>query len=171
VSFRKLKTPTAVAEYLINCMQEVDEEIHERSVNLFNLVTEKVSGEKERLNRMIMQLKPAVKERISDNLNNLHLMGVNLKNALSRNLQKESSIINTTAIHLQTRSHQYINNEKHKLEMLEKRTRYLDPFLILKRGYSVTYMNGKALKNASVVQPGELIETRLAEGGLKSKTI
>jgi exodeoxyribonuclease VII large subunit len=171
VSFRKLKTPTAVAEYLINCMQEVDEEIHERSVNLFNLVTEKVSGEKERLNRMIMQLKPAVKERISDNLNNLHLIGVNLKNTLSRNLQKESSIINTTAIHLQTRSHQYINNEKHKLEMLEKRTRYLDPFLILKRGYSVTYMNGKALKNASVVQPGELIETRLAEGGLKSKTI
>ena len=55
--------------------------------------------------------------------------------------------------------------------MLEKKCMYLDPFLILKRGYSVTYYNGKALKDPHTVPDHGDLTTRLAEGILKSKKI
>jgi exodeoxyribonuclease VII large subunit len=55
--------------------------------------------------------------------------------------------------------------------LLEKKNCYLDPFLILKRGYSITYLNGKSIKSAAEAKPDDIIETRLADGSLKSKTI
>jgi exodeoxyribonuclease VII large subunit len=57
------------------------------------------------------------------------------------------------------------------LEILEKKNSYLDPFLVLKRGYSITYHHGKAVKNAAHVNVNDIVETKLAEGILRSKTI
>ena len=66
---------------------------------------------------------------------------------------------------------EYLGNKKHTLDILDRKNNYLDPFLILKRGYSVTYYNGKALKNSACVPRDEVIETKLAEGTIKSKTL
>jgi exodeoxyribonuclease VII large subunit len=63
-----------------------------------------------------------------------------------------------------------LEHTRHTLDLLDKKSIYLDPFLILKRGYSVTYYKGKAIKDPKMVPEKADIETRLAGGILKSKT-
>jgi exodeoxyribonuclease VII large subunit len=171
VACKRLKTPTAVAEYLISCFHQTEEDINERSISLYNMVTEKVRGEKERLSRAIMILKPAIKKSLASYSGNLRMTGMNLKATTGHLLVKESGVLHAKGVQFHTVIREFLGNQRHKVEMLEKRNNYLDPFLILKRGYSVTYFNGKVIKDASVVKTDDLIETKLAEGILKSKTI
>jgi len=63
---------------------------------------------------------------------------------------------------------QRLLTEQHRLELLLQRTTALDPQLILNRGYSITLLNGHALRDPAQASPGDLIETRLEKGVLHS---
>jgi exodeoxyribonuclease VII large subunit len=171
VAHTRLKTPTAVAEFLISCYQQVNEIINERSLALCDIVTEKVREEKEQLNRFLLLLKPAVKERLATYSGNLRFLSINFIGMVKQLLLKETGAINTSGIHLKTLVKEFLNIRKHGIDLLERKNDYMDPFLILKRGYSVTYYNGKALKSSSWVPKNEVIETKLAEGTITSKTL
>jgi exodeoxyribonuclease VII large subunit len=171
VAWKPLKTPTAVAEFLINCFRETETSINERSMNLFNLVSEKVRLENDRLLRVVMALKPAVKDRLRSQAINLRVLGMNLKSSAGNRVLQEAGNIDTRKNHLISRVKEYIAKKNHQVELLEKQTGYLDPFLILKRGYSVTYLNGKVIKDPSSVKAHDVIDTRLASGNIKSKIV
>lgn len=66
---------------------------------------------------------------------------------------------------------QYFTVRKHQLTILGKSLSYLDPVNVLSRGYSITRFRGHALKRSKDVGPGELLNTKLFEGEIKSKTI
>ena len=53
--------------------------------------------------------------------------------------------------------------------MLDQRVRLLDPSLLLKRGYSITLHNGRAVRSAGELKAGDVITTRFAEGEIESK--
>jgi exodeoxyribonuclease VII large subunit len=171
VAYKRLKTPTAVAEYLIECFRNTADQIHERSAELYDMVTDRVRVENEHLNRILIQLKPAVKQMLTSGSQELKVKAFNLKLAVNGLLSKETSNLKTETQGLQTALREFIKNENHRLELLEKKNSYLDPFLILKRGYSITYLNGKSIKSAAEAKPDDIIETRLADGSIKSKTI
>ena len=59
-------------------------------------------------------------------------------------------------------------NARHHLEMAEQRTVLLDPTLLLKRGYSITLHNGKAVRDPLDLKSGDVIETRVEKGSFKS---
>ena len=42
---------------------------------------------------------------------------------------------------------------------------------MLKRGYSITRINGKAVRDASQLKTGDEIETQLEKGTVKSKVV
>jgi exodeoxyribonuclease VII large subunit len=171
VACMKLKTPTAVAEFLISKMHDTEEAINEKSMALYDMVTEKLNFEKERLNRIIMQLKPVVKDQLNQHTGALKIQTIQLQNMASRQIIRSSADINNMCGKLISLSANYFHNQSHRIEVLEKKAAYLDPFIILKRGYSVTYQNGKALKDSTAVNTNQEIETRLAQGTIKSRPI
>lgn len=171
VAWKRLKTPTAVAEFLIDSFHETELCINERTINLFNLVKGKVTAENDRLIRALMALKPAVKERLRTQASNLKVLSLNLKNTAGHRIFNESANIERKSTQLSVKLKEQLGNMNHNLELLEKHISYLDPFLILKRGYSVTYLNGKVLKDVKSVKVEDIIDTRLAEGIFKSKIV
>lgn len=171
VAHTRLKTPTAVAEFLISQYRRADEKINELSLDFYDIVSDKIEAEKAQLNNYFLLLKPAIKERMATCTSNLRFQTVNLTGSVKQLLIKESGSINKKSIHLNTVIREFLGHKKHTLDILEKKNSYLDPFLILKRGYSVTYHNGKVLKNPLLVGKDEIIETKLAEGNITSKTI
>lgn len=171
VAHTRLKTPTAVAEFLIDQYRQADDRINELSLTLFDLVTGKVKDEKDQLSRFLLLLKPAVKENLLNSSGDLRYRGMRLAGSVKQLLITESEAQTRITVHLKTRIKELFVNRKHTLEIYEKKNGYLDPFLILKRGYSVTYYKGNALKNPSQVPGGEIIETRMAEGNMKSRTL
>ena len=58
--------------------------------------------------------------------------------------------------------------EKHRLQLIEEKTKSLDPALLLSRGYSITLKDGRAVRDAAALRAGDEIETRLEKGTIKS---
>ncbi|MEZ5071921.1 MAG: exodeoxyribonuclease VII large subunit [Bacteroidales bacterium] len=62
-----------------------------------------------------------------------------------------------------------LTQQRDRLLHLEKRIQLADPERILARGYSLTLVNGKSLKNLEDLQPGAILETRLSLGTIESR--
>jgi exodeoxyribonuclease VII large subunit len=54
------------------------------------------------------------------------------------------------------------------LEHLGSTIKYLDPLNVLKRGYSITYLNGKVLRDITTLKKADIIDTRLHDGAITS---
>lgn len=62
----------------------------------------------------------------------------------------------------------YISEQKHHLDMLMQKITLLDPHQLLKRGYSITTINGKVVKDPSMVCKGDRIVSILKYGTIES---
>jgi len=62
-----------------------------------------------------------------------------------------------------------LDRKKDYLSLLEKRIELVNPEHILKRGYSMTLMDGKPISRLKDVKPGNMLETRIYEGKIISK--
>jgi exonuclease VII large subunit len=56
-----------------------------------------------------------------------------------------------------------------QLEMLDQKTQILSPVHVLKRGYSITRLNGKSVTHIDQVKTGDLIKTEVLNGIISSK--
>jgi exodeoxyribonuclease VII large subunit len=57
----------------------------------------------------------------------------------------------------------------HELSNMEKSVQNMDPENVLKRGYSITRLNGKAVKSISVLKPHDMLNTVVADGQVISE--
>ena len=64
-----------------------------------------------------------------------------------------------------------ITAERHRIAIIEEKLKAADPELLLKRGYSITYSNGKIVKDPSILMCGDLLETHLEKGTIQSIVI
>ena len=60
---------------------------------------------------------------------------------------------------------------RQRLELAATTVKYVDPCNVLKRGYSITRLNGKAVKDITELSSGDCLETQLAGGTVKSVVI
>ncbi len=93
-----------------------------------------------------------------------------IKNA-KRIIDKEKKDLTHTAKLLAITSKNRVEKEKQNLQMAEKLTQILSPANVLKRGYSITIINNKAIKSSCQVKQGDTITTLLADGEISSTVI
>ena len=62
----------------------------------------------------------------------------------------------------------YLKNSELALENIEKNIQIMDPINVLKRGFSITYSNGKAVKEVSKLEKDAAITTVLFNGTIES---
>ncbi len=82
--------------------------------------------------------------------------------------QEKNSLENLCKM-MQLSINQLIIIKNKELDSLEEKIKLLHPEQVLKRGYSITRLNGKALTDASVVQAGDTLTTILYHGEIKSR--
>lgn len=168
VSHTRVKTPTAAATLLIDNLHTAERRIDDARQRIANLTSRKMEVEKLRLSRLAERLPSlfgSMKDKQEARLDILQerlfrLAEIRLSNCenIVGQLEKKISL---TAEHL-------LMVEKHRLELLEGRAQNLDPQLLLRRGYSITLVGGKALRDPSQVKQGDKIETRLEKGTITS---
>ena len=83
---------------------------------------------------------------------------------LESNAGHLNHLTKTQQIHIKN----YLLTSRKELEQIENKLSILDPAHVLKRGYSITYLNNKSLKDATAVKEGDEITTRLFNGKLIS---
>ena len=87
---------------------------------------------------------------------------------VSRRLDRHNADLKALSMRIAPALARRIDRQRHTLDLLEHRSKALDPPLRLQRGYSITTLNGHALRSPDELHPGDILTTRLAEGSLTS---
>lgn len=171
VSHTRVKTPTAAAQLLISHLDATQQRIDLCRERLLRYVQTKMETEHLRLARLterIPALFTIVKGRQEARLDRLQQT---LIAAIQRRLDREQARLDSISTRIPPLTSGILQKEHHRLEMLAQRAKALDPTLLLKRGYSITLHNGKALRDPSLLRPGDLLETRLEKGTVRSEVM
>ena len=171
VAHTRVKTPTAAAEFLVNHLRRTAERLETFAQCVYQEVPSMLSRERERLDswmariparvQMCLQREGFAQERLVKRLE----MSVQACLQSERHRQELclQRVENALSVRMQV--------ERHRLELFSQRVKAASPDLLLKRGYSMTLKDGKAVTDASLLQPGDVVETRLAKGRFKSKVM
>lgn len=191
VAYKKLKTPTAVAEMLIDRMADFLAALDQAREYINGFVKQRVQSEKDKvsilsqnlllftkqnlhkadknLNQLTHRVNSTLRGSIINSYNSLNEKKNNLKFYLSTLLTKERQRFDTLLDKTERLSLLRIKEEKDKLVSLERIKDLSDPDYILSKGYSITTHQGKVLKNPKSVKTDDEIITILHKGKLKSK--
>lgn len=191
VAHKKLKTPTAVAEYIIEKTARFEEGIVNIQETVLDLFFDQVQVQREKLNQLARITVPSVKNSLSNQHHKLTLtleklktntfLYTKVKDTNLKQLKKYLPQITRKLIHrnqemmlasvikLKTNCHFIVKSESKSLKNAENRLSLLDPKNILKRGYSITYHKGEVLKDSRTVRPEDDIKTKLLSGTIRSK--
>ena len=168
VSHTRVKTPTAAAALLIDNLHTAERRIDDARQRIANLTSRKMEVEKLRLSRLAERL-PALFGSVKDKQEaRLDILQERLFRLAEIRLSNCENIVGQLEKKISRTAEHLLMVEKHRLELLEGRAQNLDPQLLLRRGYSITLVGGKALRDPSQVKQGDKIETRLEKGTIIS---
>lgn len=139
-------TPTDVAFQLIAAFQKFDEKVNQLSQDL----ALKSKG-------VLMQHQARL---------------MNFQDALARTakyrLERSAEEVDNIAGNLDIMATHLLQRQQDVLMMLEDKVKLLHPDHILKRGFSITRLNGKAVVDASTMKSGDELVTQVYQGEVKS---
>ena len=146
VAHHNVKTPTAAAAFLIDHLALVANYLDQASQRISNIITYRLQTERMRTQRLAERI-PLLFSTVKVN---------------------REAYIATLYSRLENSLRNYFTNQAHKLDMLEQRTKPLDPMLMLQRGYTITTHNGHIIRDIKDIEPGDEIVTTTASGSIKS---
>lgn len=168
VSHTRVKTPTAAAEFLINHLHDTVEVLEDYASSILQAVSTRMMREKTRLSRLVERIPMQTLMRLKDEHYRQERVVKQLETALQSRLTKEKHHLQMMETQIGIASQRRLVKENHRLQLLEQQLKAASPEHLLKRGYSITLKNGKAVTDASVLQPGDELTTRFAKGEIKS---
>lgn len=143
VAHTRLKTPTSVAEFLISRMMNFESEINGLQESIGKLTQAFLHDQKEMIQELNFRWKMSAKQTLQRS---------------AYQLERYTDLLQHKPLAILKKQQSELDHTRHLVEAY-------DPINLLKKGYSITRLNGKALKNQKV-KAGDEIETQTA-----SKTI
>jgi exodeoxyribonuclease VII large subunit len=190
VAHTRLKTPTAVAAFLIDAMSELANELEQTgemilgsirelllqaqnsmvllSKNLQIAVNENVVSAENILNHLKHSLSSQIRRKIHHTELQMERCKALLKfaaelvlSSLKYNLRVDSSLLKHS-------SSRVLSDSQNQLGSIHRQISALDPQGVLARGYSITFKDGTTIKDADLLNTGDLIETMLFRGKIET---
>ena len=147
VAHTPLKTPTAVAAWLDERMVLLEGKIDEAAQLVTDAARAKTSAEQLRIERWAGLIRELAKQMCERNHSRLTLLHEQLRSAAERTIERESSRLRLA------------------VELVEAH----NPQQILRRGFAVVRLGGKAMTHTEGVKCGEQIEIELSNGTLQAE--
>lgn len=186
----RVKTPTAAAEWLIMCAQQTLDQALALANQVARYVKDRTSGASKQLSHIEGTIPIIAKQQIIKSKSNLAAIASALpymtKNrilsanrtidALARYVQHSAiGKISAAQTYLKTMSDALANaapkaivNQDKRLKALENVVEALSPQKTLRRGFSLTKVNGKTVKSIDQLADNDVITTYLADGEITS---
>lgn len=191
ISFRNTITPTELGEFLIQSFHNFSVPLKDAIKSIKHHVAATMHNERTLLENNSKIFKNVVKQAVLRGNEVLRLCRSELRasfkfslqfsrDALSRLEQKvyqnsklslvhHSKSVDKIAQDLPLTAQTIFIKENAKLEQLKQSIRLMDPMNILKRGYSITTLNGKTLGPENPVKKGDVIRTKTSTFTIESE--
>jgi exodeoxyribonuclease VII large subunit len=193
VAAMSLKTPTAVADFLIECFVDSENHMMEMYSEIRDLTRAIIENNQTLLNESRLKLVPLAKYLISERKEKLsekifelinfgkeytHNAGKTPSNQASRLISGVKSFFNLNLTkmdasekHLFAAGRMSIDQNKGRLNYLESSMKILNPENVLKRGYTITSVKGIIMKERINLKENDIINTRFIDGSVKSRVL
>ena len=184
VAHTKMKTPTAVASFLVECMVREAVRLREMEQMICDEVVARISHEQSVLQMLTMKLPVTVTGRIEQHRNQLHAMTTHLsalprrihhhtekldelpprlQRAANTMISVRSALIADFPLRLKRASGNLCAERKKVIELNEQYIKMASPEYILKRGYTLTFKDGKIIKHSGNLSAGDEISVKFAD--------
>lgn len=168
VAHTRVKTPTAAAEFLVQHQKAELDLLQTLAAAVQHTVTDRLKDETYRLERMTELLPHYSRQTCRQADNRLDRLTSDMHTAIRLRLQSEDERILRTVDKMQFARQQALAREEQRLALYEERIKAADPQYLLRLGYSITRVNGKAVKQPGQLKPGDVITTTFAQGSAQS---
>lgn len=168
VAHTRMKTPTAVAEFLIGRMDAAAEELEDLQQEVSELASTILLKQKNFLQLLGARLPVIVTNRIERNRSFLQMAGNKLPASASAMLLRRRSTLESLQMQLQNRAALRLAEGTRFIQLTEQFIKMASPDYVLKRGYSLSLKDDKIIKHATDLNPGDELVTRFADGDVKS---
>ncbi len=159
VAHTKMKTPTAVAEFLINGLAAYEDQIDGYLQRIVGRAEQQLRDSNHRLERFATTLKYATDAHLRQQDQRLRQYQEQLRYAAQNQWQRQHEKLTRWQATLRTQAHYQVQQQEQRLRTQEKVVRLLDPAQVLKRGFTRTYVDGKPLAQQTSVAAGSIVET------------
>jgi exodeoxyribonuclease VII large subunit len=149
IANHRAKTPTAVADFLIACVEET-------ATRLFDCRSKITEGAQAFLKTATV---------------NLHTLATHLPLLVNSLIENKKSKLEIIRLQIQNFVRRMLTIRRSQLKEIESFSRLSSPEHILAKGYSITLKNGKTVKSVKELQVGDTIETILAEGKIAGTVV
>ena len=191
VAYRSVKTPTAAAAFLIECFNEVDSVLEDAKETLVRETRRILQEEKTRQVVRITEFKQFTRLFLEGQANNLTLSSRRVEHASRLFVQGRINGLNQLKMKVEGKVGALFERQRNRLddmqktmvrkttelftanryflELAETKMKYVDPKNILEKGFSITRINGKAVRETDRVKKGDVLETELFKGVIRSE--
>ncbi len=186
------KTPTAIADRLIDKCAAFEGELQVMLANMQHRMTGRIAIQRELLGQWTGSLKNVPQYNCRLRRGELHQIMAALQQQVNAQLKAKAMEVaahaasigalpmrklqNIEAARMQAISASIGRSAQHGMQMMMQRVQnmheaiaLLEPGKILQRGFSITRLKGKALVDTDGLEAGTIVETKLAEGSFTSR--
>jgi exodeoxyribonuclease VII large subunit len=193
VAHTRLKTPTAVADFLIKCLADFERTLDDFSSLTAELTSKSISEYKSILENALLILPLIFKERIHKEFSTLNLFSHQTSKTIEKKIQSRYYNCKMSIQKVLVLLKHKLSNKKMELKLktsslksmiqikienfnsvinkYDKIANLVNPENILKKGFSITYFNNIPLKDTSLLSDKETITTQLFRGKIISTVI
>ncbi len=168
VANMRVKTPTAAAEWLITHNNEALQNLRMLGGVLLQAVTDRIQGSQRQMSFIEGRIPAIACSAIERSRARLRQTAISVKGITSSALRSNMDKLSNLAQAIVRNNAVNIEKKKASLDSLESLLEALSPLSTLKRGYSITRIDGKSIKDVSSIRNGDTITTTLANGTLTS---
>jgi exodeoxyribonuclease VII large subunit len=190
VAHMHLKTPTAVAEFLIDRLQGFSDRLNRLKERFTYAVQRIMQQENHALGQKASDIQHLARQYVTRENHALEVYRTGIFTSVAKLLKAASTTITNQSgrmkylwknlhdhrqrdlLNMKERHHRAIAERlragHEQIRQAERSLEFLRPEKILSRGYSITYHNGKIVKSVGELQKEEVMETRMSDGNVIS---
>lgn len=168
IAHTRCKTPTAVAAYLVDSLRATWTRTTAICDWIARYSTDRLTGESRRLANCEAMIPTLVDSRINTARSTLDRAAALLQAHAASRTQRAAMTLDNTAQVIARAADYQLKRSSARLDSLAGLVDAFAPDKTLKRGYSVTRVDGKAVTDASQLKPGTMITTQLHTGQVVS---
>ena len=169
ISFSNAITPTKLAEYLLQLFHNFSVPVSQAIEKITEKARRILSDETKQVDTISKLFASATRNHLQNGHNQLNYISQGIavqskfivKSNLTQNLNMQER--------LSAACNAIFKTGIQKIEQLESNVKNMDPVNVLKRGFSITMLNGKAVTNIEDVEIDTILQTQVLGGLIESK--
>jgi exodeoxyribonuclease VII large subunit len=168
ISYSNAITPTKLAEWVLQKYHDFREPVEAANKTIMDKSLRLIIEQKTRFRSEVKMFRSVTLSKLQRNRNEMKILTGSLSQQSLFRFRNEKAGLNQLQNRIPGASNILLKSRNLELEYIRQQIKNMSPENVLRRGYSITLLHGKAVKNFEDVHPGDILKTTIFSGNITS---